>query len=182
MHAWNHPALFDELNTPDIPAKLLPGIFGEFAYALAQSTEKPEALSVMTILGVISATIAKCFFVSPKENWYEPLNIYTLVALPPANNKSLVLNYCARPLVEWEKEQTLLLEHEIKTKRSQRKTQEKIIETLRAQAAKAKGAGEQQKLIQEIIAAQAIKKITQLATTFRYIKVYSLQQFLEESN
>ncbi len=148
--AWEHPILFEEFETPEIPARLLPGIFGEFATALAQSTETPDALSVMTVLGVISTTIAKRFVVSPKKNWYEPLNIYTLIALPPANNKSLVLSCCTKPLVEWEKGQALKLECEIKSKRSERKTQEKIIEALRIQAAKAKTPIEQQKLIQDI--------------------------------
>lgn len=148
--AWEPPILFDEFETPEIPARLLPGIFGEFANALANSTETPEALSVMAVLGVISTTIAKRFFVSPKENWHEPLNIYTLISLPPANNKSLVLNSCTRPLIEWEKEQTLRLEYEIKSKRSERKTLEKIIEALRIQAAKANNTSDQQKIIQEI--------------------------------
>src|SRR5438105_3848356 len=55
--AWDAPILFDEFETADIPASLLPGIFGEFAAALAFATETPEALSVMTVLGVISTAI-----------------------------------------------------------------------------------------------------------------------------
>ena len=34
-----------------------PGIFGEFAAALSLATETPEALSVMTVLGVLSAAL-----------------------------------------------------------------------------------------------------------------------------
>jgi replicative DNA helicase len=82
------PIPFDEIETPDIPASLLPDVFGEFAKALAQATETPEALSVMTVLGVLSTCLAKRFCVSPKEGWQEPVNIYTLIALPPANHKS----------------------------------------------------------------------------------------------
>ncbi len=57
--AWDAPILFDELETPEISADLLPGILGGFAAALSHATETPEALSVMTILGVISAAITK---------------------------------------------------------------------------------------------------------------------------
>ncbi len=153
--AWETPILFDEFETPEIPARLLPGIFGEFSAALALATETPDALSVMTVLSVISTTIAKCFVVSPKENWHEPVNIYTLIALPPANNKSLVLSSCTNPLIEWEKEQVLQLEYEIKRKHSERKTQEKIIESLRIKAAKAKSSAEQQSLINEITQKEA---------------------------
>jgi hypothetical protein len=128
----------------------LPGILGEFARAVARATETPEALSVMTILGVISTIFTQRFTVSPKDGWYEPVNIYTLIALPPANHKSLVLNCCTKPLVDWEKEQALQQGWEIKRQRSERKTQEKIIETLRAKAAKTTELLEQQQLISEV--------------------------------
>ena len=148
--AWEDPVYFDEVETPDIPACVLPGVFGEFAQALAAATETPEALTVMTILGVISTAVAKRFFVCPIEGWQEPLNIYTLIALPPANNKSLVLRSCTKPLIEWEQEQAALLEATIKRQRSERKSEEKIIESLRARLAKIKEREEQKQLIQEI--------------------------------
>lgn len=105
--AWDAPILFNDFETADIPARLLPSVFERFATELANTTETAEALSVMTILGVISTAIAKRFVVSPKEGWLEPVNIYTLVALPPANHKSLVLQRCTKPLGEWEKEQSI---------------------------------------------------------------------------
>ncbi len=148
--AWDSPILFNEFETADIPARFLPSVFGKFATELANTTETPEALSVMTILGVLSTAIAKRFVVSPKEGWLEPVNIYTLIALPPANHKSFVLQRCTKPLVEWEKEQSLKTDANIKRQRSERKTQEKIIEGLRIKAAKAKDPLEQQHLIHEI--------------------------------
>ncbi len=142
--------LFDEIETPEIPASLLPEVFGEFARALALATETPEALSVMTVLGVLSVCLAKRFKVSPIEGWQEPINIYTLIALPPANNKSLVLNTCTKPLVEWEAEQASILERDVKRQRSERKSQEKCIESLRLKMAKEKDETLQKGLIREI--------------------------------
>src|ERR1700678_2881129 len=74
--AWDTPILFEEQNTPPILAGWLPGRFGEFAAALAQATETPEALSVMTILGVLSAVLMQRVVISPKPTWFEPTNIY----------------------------------------------------------------------------------------------------------
>lgn len=148
--AWEDPIYFQEIETPEIPANLLPGIWGEFAAALANATETPEALSVMTILGVLSACVAKRYKVSPKEGWQEPTNIYTLIALPPANNKSLVLSCCTQPLEEWEEEQGKWLEPEIKRQRSERRNQEKQIEILRVRAAKEKDAEVRKTLFKEI--------------------------------
>lgn len=148
--AWDAPILFDEFETPEISADLLPGAIGGFAAALAHTTETPEALSVMIVLGVLSAVVAKQFVVSPKEGWNEPVNIYTIIALPPANNKSQVLNSCTKPLVEWEKEQAANLETSIKRQWSERKSQEKIIEGLRLKAAKSNDSIEQKTLIDDI--------------------------------
>lgn len=154
--AWEDHVPFDELSTPDIPASLLPGVFGEFTKALAQTTETAESLSVMVVLGIISTIIAKRFSVSPKAGWYEPVNIYTMIALPPANHKTVVLNTCTKPFVDWEKEQALLHGAEIKRQYSERKTQEKIIEALRNKVAKIDDHNEQQQLINEIADKEAV--------------------------
>lgn len=144
------PILFDEVETPDIPADLLPGIFGDFAHALATATETPAALSVMVVLGVISACVAKRFVISPQKSWQEPINIYTLIALPPANNKSLVLSRCTQPLIEWERNESQRLDKIIKQQTSERKSQEKWIDALRTRAAKEVDREKQFALFQEI--------------------------------
>lgn len=153
--AWEAPILFDDWETPEIQAQWLPGIFGEWAAALALATETPQALSVMTILGVLSAVLMQQVVISPKASWFEPINIYTLIALPPANHKSIVLKYCTQPLLAWEKAQEARLGAEIKRARSERKTQEKLIERLRLEAAKQKNSVEQRRLIEQITELEA---------------------------
>jgi hypothetical protein len=145
--AWDDPIPFDDVETPEIPAILLPEPFGNFAAALANETETAQSLSVMTILGVLSTVLAKRVTISPKEGWVEPINIYSLIALPPANNKSLVLKKCTDPLINWEREQAALLDYEIRRCQSERKTQEKIIEGMRKKAAASKNLMEQKDLI-----------------------------------
>lgn len=109
----------------------------------------------MCVLGVVSAAAAKWFRVNPKPGWIKPLNIYTFIGLPPANNKTQVLNNCTQPLVAWEFEQKEILEPEIKRQYSERKTQEKIIESLRLRAAKEKNLLLQKDLIHEITEKEA---------------------------
>lgn len=149
-HDWDEPILFDEIETPEIPAVLLPSVLGDFAAALATATETSESLTVMMVLGVVSACLAKRFSISPKAGWQEPINIYTLMALPSANNKSQVLKACTRPLIEWEQAQRLLLEKEMHYQRAERKNQEKWIEVLRTKAAKEKDRLVQKQLFHEI--------------------------------
>jgi hypothetical protein len=147
---WEEPILFTEYATPEIPASLLPGVFGEFAAALATATETPEAMSVFAVLGTLSAALAKRFVVSPMLGWAEPVNIYVLVALPPANNKSLVLNRCTMPLREWEIAQAISLGPELTKQKSERRNQEKLIEHKRAKAASDKNPAEIPRLFAEI--------------------------------
>src|SRR3990167_5022942 len=82
--AWESVIPFDEVETPEIPANLLPEPLASFAAALANETETAESLSVMAILGVLSSVLAKRFVVCPHERWAESVNIYTMIALPPA--------------------------------------------------------------------------------------------------
>ncbi len=165
--AWNEPILFEPLDTPEIPTHWLPGVLGEFAEALAQASETPSALSVMTILGVLSTALAGQYAVSPKTGWIEPINIYTLIALPPANHKSLVVRACTQPLWHWEREQKKQRETDIKRQRAARKTEERILENLRSKAAKTEDSAEQKRLFEAIIQQEmALTEIMPLPVLF----------------
>ena len=153
---WEEPILFDEIAAPEIPASLLPPPLDKFAAALALASETSESLSVITILGVVASIISKLYVVSPKDGWQESTNIYCIIGLPPANNKTLVLRSCIAPLSNWEKEQREILEPQIKKERSEYKSREKIIEMLRNKAAKEKNSIEQENLIHAIAEKEAL--------------------------
>lgn len=93
---------FDQFTTPNIPATLLPPAVGDFVQNIADVLLVPVAMPVMASLGIISAALAKKFVVSPKPDWQEPVNIYTLTAMLPASNKSQTLKYLKAPIDEWE--------------------------------------------------------------------------------
>jgi len=95
-------------------------------------------------IGVLSACCAKRFVVSPKEGWNEPVNIYAIVALPPASNKSLVLRECLKPLVVWESLQREQVKGERIRQQSLRKSQEEVIQAKRKKLANLKGQSQQE--------------------------------------
>jgi hypothetical protein len=121
-----------------------------FTAALAETTETPEALAVMSVLGIISVVAAKRFVVCPIDGWREPVNIYMAVILPPGNNKSFVLNNALSPLIKWEREQAEIIGPEIKRQWSERKSQEKLIESMRSKMAKERDTLTRQAMIEEI--------------------------------
>ncbi len=91
---WEPPILFDDHETPEIAADILPSPLKEFAQELANSTETPEGMAVMAILSVLATTLQGKFEVRAQEGvgHKETVNLYTITALPPANRKSTVLN------------------------------------------------------------------------------------------
>ena len=135
---WPPLSPLDDLETPDIPASILPNPIGPYAKALASAAEVPEALVVMTILGMVSTALTKCFIISPSPGWNEPINIYIMIAMPPGSNKSLTLKACGAPLIEWEEQQRMILEPEQKTLLSNYETERRIIDGLRRKAASSK--------------------------------------------
>ena len=147
---WENPILFNDIETPEIPASLLPGIYGNYATSLAESSETPPGLAVMSILGVISACVAKYYVVSPKVGWAEPTNIYTMIAMQPGSNKSLILKSCTQPLIDWEKSQREIMQPTILRLRSEHLTYVEDIKRMRKDVSRLKDNSKKSELAQEI--------------------------------
>lgn len=130
---WGEPVLFGEHNLPKIKAEYLPQPYKDFAACLADNTETPQSMAVLSVLATIATALQGKIIVKPKldDDYKETLNIYTMTALPPANRKTSVLNACTKPLIEWEKHQQALLEPEIKRQRSFCESQKRIIDAKR---------------------------------------------------
>lgn len=146
------PLLFDEINTPEIPASLLPGWLGEFAEAVARSTQTPEAMAVMLGLATVATCAAKRFEVSPYgEGYTEPLNLWTATALPPASRKTAVTSAMTGPLVEWEQAEAERLAPEIKRTAAKRRAMEKRRDKLEKDAANADDPDRRDELLREVV-------------------------------
>jgi len=145
------PLLFDEIHTPELPASLLPGWLGEYAEAVARSTQTPEAMAVMLALSTAATCTAKRFEVSPHgEGYTEPLNLWTATALPPASRKTAVTSAMTGPLVEWEKSEADRLAPEIKMATIKRRTLQKRIDKLEKDSASANDPARRDELLAEI--------------------------------
>lgn len=104
---------FDQFETPDIPANLLPPVLGDFVQNISEVLHVPLAMPFMASLGIVSAALAKKFVVCPKPDWKEPINIYCQVAMLPASNKSQTLKYLKSPVDDWEDREAKRLAPEI---------------------------------------------------------------------
>lgn len=102
---WETPLPFDEYDLPTFPMDALPETVRRYVLAVAESTQTSVDMAAVEALGVVSLCSQGKYFIRGNADWAEPLNIYTVVILPPAERKSSVLSMMIRPVEEYEKEE-----------------------------------------------------------------------------
>jgi len=147
---YAQPVSLDIQSPPQMPKEIFTGWFGDMVSATSRATETPIELPALLGLSVLASACQRKFVVELEENYQEPLNIWTVVALEPGNRKTAVLQAMTKPLMEWEREAIERISEEIKKTEAERKNQEAQINSLRSQYAKAK-AMEAEDLEKEII-------------------------------
>lgn len=144
------PVRFESDHSPDIPARLFPGILGEFCMALAEELQVPFELPLCSALGTIAVAVQRKCRVQVKAGYDEPLNIFALCPLPPGERKSASVEACKKPLVEWQTDRSREMQDGIREAASERRTLEKAIDMKRGGIGKAKTAQQRKDLIQGI--------------------------------
>lgn len=148
---WDDPVIPSRTVTPNLSADLLPGWLGEYVDAVSKNTQTPPGLAVMMALSVVATCIQKRFEVSPYgDDYREPLSLWTVVAMPPASRKTAVVNALTQPLIDWEVEQLDGLKDEIADTATKIAVNQKAIDRLQTEAAKAKESSKRRMLIEEI--------------------------------
>lgn len=125
---WEPPIAFNNHVLPQFPSEVLPDWVAQFVEDIAEAAQVPKDLPAMLSLSILAASVAKRCSIRRDEGWKEPLNLYTVVALPPASRKSAVFSWMSEPLVEYEKH----LIHSKKVWIEQQKNERKIKEGKRA--------------------------------------------------
>lgn len=105
--AWPDLVPLGEHDLPAFPLDVYPQWLRDYIEAVAESTQTPPDLGGMLGLTVLSAASAKRVRVGVKDDYAEPVNLYTIVSLPPASRKSAVFGAMAAPLEAWEAEQRM---------------------------------------------------------------------------
>jgi putative DNA primase/helicase len=134
---WEPPRPLDSVNLPVFPVSTLPSVLADFVAAEAESTQTPLDLAGLLALAVVGAACSKVAEVEVKPGWREPLNLFTVVALPPGSRKSAVFSDVTRPFVTFERERAKELGPEIARAQERRLIKEATLARLRTEAAKA---------------------------------------------
>jgi len=138
---WELPAPLGHFNLPTFPLEAFPRelcVLCEFCAAVAESYQVPVDLAAMLVLSVGGASLAKRIVVHVRGDHWELVNLFTVVALPPANRKSQVFRAVTEPLTCFERKEAERLAPMIEENRNQRVILEESLKHARKQAAKAK--------------------------------------------
>lgn len=149
---WSVPVPFTAHTLPKLDAANLPPVLGDFCAGLAEEKQVPVEIAVAMSLATLATAAQGRYSVRIREGYTEPMNLYTLCPLEPANRKSAVVEVCTAPLKEWEKWMAERMAPEVKEARSKRLTMEKTIEAKRNKATKCVTMQEIDGLQKEILA------------------------------
>ncbi len=82
----------------------LPAWVGDYVQAVATETETPVDLPGRIALAALSTAAGGRAEVEVRGRWHEPVNIFTVVALPPGSRRSAVFSAIIRPLLDVERD------------------------------------------------------------------------------
>lgn len=133
---WPAPQIPGALSTPDVPAGLLPGVWGRMAQAVSESTQTPAVMSVLCALGVLGALLQNRYVVDTGGH-QEVLAIWTLSVSASGTRKSSVMGAFQAPMIGWEKLLADRMRRLIARNEAVRSTTLKRIEALKQQAGRA---------------------------------------------
>lgn len=136
---WAPPIPLAQYKVPRFPTRVYPEWLRSFTESVAQSTETPVDMAAVFALGVLSAASAKKAIVRSSDNYYEPLNLYTAVALPTGNLKSPVHTLVVEPIRAFERERQTEQAQRYQIERAKYEVAEERLKHAKSQASKAEG-------------------------------------------
>lgn len=133
---WELPAAFYEYDLPSFPAEELPIWLRAFVLGLARETQTPVDLAAMLTLSVCAGALAGKVRVHARPGWTEPMNLYTVSAMNPANRKSAVFDATCAPIEEIERDLVEAKRDEIAKAASEYRMLEERLHRLERETAK----------------------------------------------
>jgi hypothetical protein len=136
---------------PTFPVEVLPAWQRDWAVALAEAKQVPPDLPAMLCLAVAGAALAKKYRVTIREGWSEPLNVFTVTALPPGERKSAVFAEAVKPVRAFEEEERARLAVQIASAASEHRMLEQQLRAAERRVADATEPGTQAQLRAEAV-------------------------------
>ena len=91
--------LYDsEKQLSEFPVEALPTKIKPYIKAVSESLQVPVDMTATFVLTILSLCVQKKYVIQVKQDWIEPLNLYTLVVARPSERKSVTLKETLKPV------------------------------------------------------------------------------------
>jgi hypothetical protein len=149
---WVPPEPFDDYTGPPFPVEAFPENTRVFIEAQATALQVPVDLIASLALGVGAAAAAGRCIVRLNKEWFEPLNLFIVTALPSGERKSPAFRVVKSPFEEREKDLLEVYKPEYETQKSERDILEEQLNVAKKKAAKTGSHDRNSEEMKEVIA------------------------------
>ena len=145
LYQWPRIQELTYFDPPPFPVASMPEPIRSFITAISEATQTPVDLAASIVLSVIAAANSMYYTVDFSSSWSEPLNLYTIVALPPASRKSAVFNACVKPIQTYEREKAEEMRSYVALQAAAKRSLSKRQDQIESDLSKAKNAEDRTK-------------------------------------
>ncbi|MBW6495852.1 MAG: DUF3987 domain-containing protein [Burkholderiaceae bacterium] len=148
---WDEYLPFNRIETPELSAELLPGVFGEYAQALSDGLQTPPTMATLFTVSVLSLALQRKFKVSPfGDDYSEPVCVWTVILADSGERKSALIQRLLKPVLLKEAKLADQMRTEIVERDTLRKISQRRAEKLQGDAAKEDSAVRRGEIVREI--------------------------------
>ena len=91
----------------------MPPVVRDYVKAVSETTHTSVDMAAVASLAILSICLQGKYRIWGKADWWEPLNTYCVIVLPPAERKSAVISLMTAPLEEYEQEVNAAMDAQI---------------------------------------------------------------------
>ena len=99
---WEPPIPFTQHTLPTFPVDAFPPAIRDYVLAVAETTQTPVDMAATAALAVLALCQQGKYRIKGKDDWIEPLNLFTVIVAEPSERKSAVIGHLIRAVQQFE--------------------------------------------------------------------------------
>ena len=101
---WEPPIPFTQHILPAFPVDAFPPAIRDYVLAVAETTQTPVDMAATAALAVLALCQQGKYRIKGKDDWIEPLNLFTVIVAEPSERKSAVISHMTGAVHRFEAE------------------------------------------------------------------------------
>ena len=101
---WEPPIPFTQHTLPTFPVDAFPPAIRDYVQAVAETTQTPVDMAATAVLAVLALCQQGKYRIKGKDDWIEPLNLFTVIVAEPSERKSAVISHMTGAVHRFEAE------------------------------------------------------------------------------